>query len=103
MAALSLGSPSVMSFRPKYGKTGQFSTYLKASTAVNRKKYPRVLEVPMRHGDMMVMHGKDIQRYYEVCSTVLGSFHVVGELELTLTARGCPRWGETLLHDLQDD
>ena len=89
-----------MSFRPKYGKTGQFSTYLKASTAVNKKKYPSVLEVPMRHGDMMVMHGKDIQRYYEVCPVILGICYVLGELELTLTARGCPRGRETLLDDL---
>lgn len=67
MAALSLGSPSVMSFRPKYGREpeGQFAAYLPASTAI-KKKYPSVLEVPMRHGDIMVMHGKDIQRFYEV-------------------------------------
>ena len=67
MAALSLGSPSIMSFRPKYGKgpDGQFAAHLPASMA-SKKKYPSVLEVPFRHGDMMVMHGKDIQRFYEV-------------------------------------
>lgn len=66
-----------MAFRPKYGKKSdvhQFAAYgLPASTAT-KKNYPNVLEVPFRHGDMMVMHGKDIQKFYEV-SLLLLSVH----------------------------
>ena len=69
VAALSLGSPSLMKFRPKR----------KWNFPVEKlsKDYKTVLEVPMKHGDIMVMHGKAIQRYYEVCLSVFAAFSSV--------------------------
>jgi len=57
-----------MSFRPKYGKgrDGQFAAYGLPASPAAKKRYSSVLEVPFRHGDMMVMHGKEIQQFYEV-------------------------------------
>ncbi|KAK1833091.1 hypothetical protein QBC39DRAFT_279594, partial [Podospora conica] len=74
VAALSLGSPSTMAFRPKYGRgaVGQFESYGLPNSTAKNKKYSTVLEVPFRHGDMMVMHGKDIQKYYEHAVTPKG-------------------------------
>ncbi len=62
VAALSLGSPSVMKFRPKR-KT---SFLLPTVQDRGNVSYKEVLEVPMKHGDMMVMAGTEIQKVYEV-------------------------------------
>jgi hypothetical protein len=70
VAALSLGSPSLMKFRPKF-KWKDFPVEKLTKT------YKIVLEVPMKHGDIMVMHGKAIQRYYEVCLSVFAAFSSV--------------------------
>ncbi|KAK0628598.1 hypothetical protein B0T17DRAFT_588674 [Bombardia bombarda] len=61
VAALSLGSPSTMKFRPKI-KSG-FGDSLPKNTSGSY--YKDVLEVPFKHGDMMVMHGQAIHRVYE--------------------------------------
>ncbi|KAK4240107.1 hypothetical protein C8A03DRAFT_13524 [Achaetomium macrosporum] len=61
VAALSLGSPSTMKFRPKR-KTGFF---LPTKKDRGRPGYKEVLEVTMKHGDMMVMVGTEIQKVYE--------------------------------------
>jgi len=62
VAALSLGSPSTMRFRPKL-KTGYF---LPLRNENGKPRYKDVLEVPMKHGDMMVMAGTEIQKVFEV-------------------------------------
>lgn len=62
MAALSLGSPSLMRFRPKAQKGFQLPLHGGRGKLV----YNEVLEVPMMHGDMMVMFGTQVQRVYEV-------------------------------------
>ncbi|SPQ19543.1 747741fe-b9b0-4527-9d33-d1795b9f6765 [Thermothielavioides terrestris] len=77
IAALSLGSPSTMRFRPKRG-TGFF---LPTHKQLGKVCYKEVLEVPMKHGDMMVMVGTNIQKVYE---------HTVdphGKRRFSLTAR----------------
>ncbi|CAI4210833.1 unnamed protein product [Parascedosporium putredinis] len=53
VATLSLGSPSTMSFRPK----------LKGK---DKKGNTSVLDLRLLHGDIVVMHGTDIHRCYEV-------------------------------------
>lgn len=53
VATLSLGSPAVMAFR------------LKKKYDKNR---PQVLQFPICHGDIVVMHGAEIHKYYEVSS-----------------------------------
>ncbi|KAM7222874.1 hypothetical protein V8F06_001772 [Rhypophila decipiens] len=63
VAALSLGSPSTMRFRPKLRAWSGLSNSLPKK--VNGKAFIDVLEVPMKHGDMMVMHGAAIHRFYE--------------------------------------
>ncbi|KAK3336035.1 hypothetical protein B0T19DRAFT_408328 [Cercophora scortea] len=68
VAALSLGSPSVMRFRPKI-KSGLGEFVAKRS---NGKFFMDVLEVPMKHGDMMVMHGPAIQQLYEYAVEPMG-------------------------------
>ncbi|KAH6855041.1 hypothetical protein B0I37DRAFT_305211 [Chaetomium sp. MPI-CAGE-AT-0009] len=61
VAALSLGSPSTMRFRPKR------NTGFLLPTRQDRGKacFQEVLEVTMKHGDMMVMVGTEIQKVYE--------------------------------------
>ncbi|KAK4124876.1 hypothetical protein N657DRAFT_615930 [Parathielavia appendiculata] len=61
VAALSLGSPSTMRFRPK--RKTQF--FLPTQQDRGKACYKEVLEVPMKHGDMMVMVGTEIQKVYE--------------------------------------
>ncbi len=53
MATLSLGSPSTMKFQPKK------KTSIPGEETV-------VLEFPVYHGDMVIMHGRAIHRLYEV-------------------------------------
>ncbi|KAK3298414.1 uncharacterized protein B0H64DRAFT_353969 [Chaetomium fimeti] len=77
VAALSLGSPSTMRFRPK-GKTGFL---VPARRDRGKDSYQAVLEVPMKHGDMMVMVGTEIQKVYE--HTVIPH----GTRRFSLTAR----------------
>ncbi|KAK3310812.1 uncharacterized protein B0T15DRAFT_387684 [Chaetomium strumarium] len=77
VAALSLGSPSTMRFRPKRN-TGFF---LPTKNDRGKPCYKEVLEVTMKHGDMMVMVGTDIQKYYE--HTVIPH----GNRRFSLTAR----------------
>ncbi|KAL2161356.1 hypothetical protein VTH06DRAFT_8578 [Thermothelomyces fergusii] len=77
VAALSLGSPSTMRFRPK--RNTQF--FLPTHQAQGKICYKEVLEVTMKHGDMMVMVGPEIQKVYE---------HTVephGKRRFSLTAR----------------
>ena len=62
VAALSLGSPSTMKFRPKI-RSGFGDAVPKRPSG---RAYQDVLEVPFKHGDMMVMHGGLIHRLYEV-------------------------------------
>ncbi|KAL2130787.1 hypothetical protein VTI74DRAFT_5948 [Chaetomium olivicolor] len=61
IAALSLGSPSTMRFRPKRN-TG---FWLPTHQEQGRTCYKEILEVTMKHGDMMVMVGAEIQKVYE--------------------------------------
>lgn len=51
-----------MRFRPK--RKTQF--FLPTHMELGKICYKEVLEVTMKHGDMMVMIGTDIQRVYEV-------------------------------------
>jgi hypothetical protein len=58
-----------MRFRPK--RKTQF--FLPTKKEQGRICYKEVLEVTMKHGDMMVMVGTDIQKVYEVSIAVLAS------------------------------
>ncbi|KAK0703506.1 hypothetical protein B0T26DRAFT_744306 [Lasiosphaeria miniovina] len=60
VAALSLGSPSIMKFRPKVKI--DFGKHLPKNL---KGLYRDVLEAPMKHGDIMVMHGQAIHKLYE--------------------------------------
>lgn len=40
---------------------------LKPTTKEKPKKVREILKMKLKHGDIVVMHGHDIQRYYEVC------------------------------------
>ncbi|KAK4137082.1 hypothetical protein BT67DRAFT_448305 [Trichocladium antarcticum] len=77
VAALSLGSPSTMKFRPKFGSGFRYVI----KTDRGKPVYAQMLEVPMKHGDIMVMIGQEIQKVYE---------HTVdprGNRRFSLTAR----------------
>ncbi|KAL2262770.1 hypothetical protein VTK26DRAFT_115 [Humicola hyalothermophila] len=92
VAALSLGSPSTMRFRPKMGKGFQYTTH----TERQRTVYAEMLEVPMKHGDMMVMIGTEIQKFFE---------HTVdpyGSRRFSLTARYIDPEKMTLQEDKDD-
>ncbi|KAK0633210.1 hypothetical protein B0T14DRAFT_418195, partial [Immersiella caudata] len=77
VAALSLGSPSIMKFRPKKKETG-FDGFVQRDS---KGLFQTVLEVPMKHGDMMVMHGSRIHGIYE------HSVEPRGERRFSLTSR----------------
>ncbi|KAI1479818.1 hypothetical protein F4774DRAFT_418654 [Daldinia eschscholtzii] len=58
VASLSLGSPSVMKFSPKRGKN------IGDTKDIDKKKRKPVLSLKLKHGDMLVMHGEQIQKLY---------------------------------------
>ncbi|KAK0718857.1 hypothetical protein B0T21DRAFT_351641 [Apiosordaria backusii] len=83
VAALSLGSPCTMRFRPKRNKGFETDETPKDSQKhkkndrdeedkKEKKNHKDILEVEMRHGDMMVMAGTEIQRFYEHAVTPQG-------------------------------
>jgi len=59
VASLSLGCTSVMQFRPKK------KTNLGKKSGNQKGEKPDMVKIVLEHGDMMVMHGVDIQRLYE--------------------------------------
>ncbi|KAK8070945.1 hypothetical protein PG997_011148 [Apiospora hydei] len=75
VATLSLGSPAVMRFRPKR------KTQLGQEGRSKRGDKPSVISFVLRHGDIVIMHGTDIQRDYEHAVTPCG------KLRFALTAR----------------
>lgn len=64
VATLSLGSPAVMRFRPK--KKNAIGT--PGNNAKGEK--PAVVTIPLYHGDICIMHGVQLQKNYEVCTTL---------------------------------
>ncbi|KAL2017379.1 hypothetical protein VTK56DRAFT_2259 [Thermocarpiscus australiensis] len=92
VAALSLGAPSTMSFRPK--RKTQF--FLPTHTENGRLCYKEVLEVVMKHGDMMVMIGPEIQKIYE------HAVNPYGKRRFSLTARYIDPDKMTLQSDKDD-
>lgn len=62
VATLSLGSAATMSFRPK--SKNSLGVDGGRRNAVGTK--PDVLKITLEHGDLVVMHGRDIQKLYEV-------------------------------------
>lgn len=56
VAALSLGAPAAMSFRP-----------VPTKWSGNTKKPPNDIGLALYHGDILIMDGADIQEYYQVC------------------------------------
>ncbi|KAI5817650.1 hypothetical protein BZA77DRAFT_366057 [Pyronema omphalodes] len=62
VASISLGCPAEMSFRVK--KT------------TNSKASKPCLKLMLHHGDVMIMHGADIQRVYEHAAKPLGKFRI---------------------------
>ena len=45
---------------------GKLFDFLNKDSEKKRKTAPPVLTLDLKHGDMVVMHGKDLQRIYEV-------------------------------------
>jgi alkylated DNA repair dioxygenase AlkB len=62
VATLSLGSDAVMDFRRKRGKKD--GPQLRATGRMGRV----CLRFTLRHADVLVMQGADVQRFYEVRS-----------------------------------
>jgi hypothetical protein len=63
-----------MKFRPKHNSEFDPKDFpQRGREAAKKRLYYDVLEVPMRHGDMMVMHGRAIHRLYEVSYKLLPS------------------------------
>ncbi|CAJ2503680.1 Uu.00g110740.m01.CDS01 [Anthostomella pinea] len=59
VATLSLGSPSVMCFRPKKNKR------IGPQSTMHKKNRPPMVSFVLEHGDMVAMHGTDIHKHYE--------------------------------------
>jgi alkylated DNA repair dioxygenase AlkB len=62
VASLSLGSPALMRFRPVPGKYSP----PEATDTIRRKTPPIALTLTLRHGDVLIMDGAEIQEYYQV-------------------------------------
>jgi hypothetical protein len=82
---MSLGSPSTMRFRPK--RHTHF--FLPMRQEGGRAGYKEVLEVPMKHGDIMVMVGTQIQKVYEVSHLIGGSVNVADKISTPSTPMAC--------------
>lgn len=52
----------------KDGKDALLRT-LTTKPETNKKNAPTVLTLELRHGDMVVMHGEEIQKIFEVCAS----------------------------------
>ncbi|ETS85009.1 hypothetical protein PFICI_03034 [Pestalotiopsis fici W106-1] len=59
VATLSLGSPSIMRFRPK--KKSKVGPEVKNLRSLK----PAVVSIPLYHGDIVIMHGTELQKNYE--------------------------------------
>ncbi|WVF67083.1 hypothetical protein IAT40_001828 [Kwoniella sp. CBS 6097] len=64
VASLSLGSPAIMSFRPKQPRI-EPNEHFKTGIPVTRHTPPTALSLTLSHGDILVMEGSDIQRLYD--------------------------------------
>jgi alkylated DNA repair dioxygenase AlkB len=64
VASLSLGCESTMHFRPKSNNSIGKNDENQKQNAKGTKK--DVLRIILEHGDIMVMHGRQIQELYEV-------------------------------------
>ncbi len=62
VATLSLGSSATMRFRPKKN-----STIGRGSSKKSDGNKKECISFTLNHGDMVVMHGTDIHKFYEVC------------------------------------
>ncbi|QSZ36984.1 hypothetical protein DSL72_009076 [Monilinia vaccinii-corymbosi] len=69
VATLSLGASSTMSFRPKAKSTIGGVLKSSKSSKVGKKDY---VKITLNHGDMIVMHGSGIHKYYEHAVTPHG-------------------------------
>ncbi|KAF2999511.1 hypothetical protein E8E14_001335 [Neopestalotiopsis sp. 37M] len=71
VATLSLGSPSIMRFRPKkkspIGEDGKKKKKTPNSTDSKRRggNKAAVISIPLFHGDIVIMHGTELQKHYE--------------------------------------
>lgn len=80
VATLSLGASAIMNFRPKKkthipsldegtvrarGRGGKAD----ADGAVGKVEKPAVLSIKLEHGDIVIMHGREIQKLFEVRCT----------------------------------
>lgn len=74
VGTLSLGSPSIMKFRPKRRAESFRGLPRHGETESDRALFKSVLEVPLRHGDLVVMHGTAIHRLYEVSFPITASY-----------------------------
>jgi len=65
VATLSLGAGSTMTFRPK--AKSDIGTFRGGKKTANKtQKKPIVLSIKLSHGDIVVMHGRGIQKHYLV-------------------------------------
>jgi len=62
VAGLSLGASAIMAFRPVP------SRWKAAEPEADRKSPPIFLKLLLRHGDMVVMEGAELQEFYQVGS-----------------------------------
>ncbi|RFU26389.1 hypothetical protein B7463_g9945, partial [Scytalidium lignicola] len=77
VATLSLGAAATMSFRPK----ARNSLGLNSGRRNAAGTKPDALKITLEHGDLVVMHGRDIQKLYEHAVTPHG------KLRFALTCR----------------
>lgn len=79
VATLSLGASAIMNFRPKK-KTNipaletntrnkgreKKATHGSIGKGINKSEHPAVLSLKLEHGDIVIMHGREIQKLFEV-------------------------------------
>jgi alkylated DNA repair dioxygenase AlkB len=80
VATLSLGANATMNFRPKkkthipsfeggnISVRGRGKSTLSKFGSKDKKDKSSVLSINLEHGDIVIMHGREIQQLFEVCS-----------------------------------
>jgi alkylated DNA repair dioxygenase AlkB len=71
VATLSLGANATMNFRPKKKTNIPSLDEGNARGKKDKTEKSSILSIKLEHGDIVIMHGREIQKLYEVSNSCL--------------------------------
>jgi alkylated DNA repair dioxygenase AlkB len=71
VATLSLGANATMNFRPKKKAHVPSLDEGNARDKKDKSEKSSILSIKLEHGDIVIMHGREIQKLYEVSNSCL--------------------------------